>query len=743
MRIKVSAPLSLLALGTCLNLASQNQAHAQSSPAAESRREVGIEEVVVTAQRREESLQDVPVAITALSAAALGQQGVTTTQGLDQMTPGLVSTTSAGVPQRYIRGVGGQLTALNEQPVAVYVNGMYVASSSGSLFSFNNIERVEVLKGPQGTLFGRNATGGVVQVITKAPSQESAFDVSASYGNYETAEVATYLNGGITDTVAANFSFYGREQGKGYGRNLFLDRRINEQDDRAARLEVLITPTDSLSLRLSADYAQQESDIGISRNVLAPSRTVLGGGQAGGSLDANFDTSPDSKNEQWGVGQELSLDLNGARLRSITSYRDFKLHALYDTDVTPVALLNADRQENSNSFQQELLLDGQLNKFSWTTGVFFLKLENGNEPVLTYGSSATGNVARYTDGDVRSYAAYAQGTYAVTEKLNVTAGARYTRDRSTLSGRFLSTTGFPGGAGQTLQAADNRKFTNSKPTWRLAVDYNLTDDVLAYASYNRGFKSGSFNHSSLTQDPTDPEVLDAYEIGLKSEFFDHRLRLNVSAFDYDYKDIQLTAVQLPSVLLLNAASASSKGAEIEMQALPPIGYGRLQWDVGVSLLDAEYDKFPNAPYFLPNPYTAVPAGLSCPTPTSASPGGNTTCEYDASGERAIRSPKWTVSTALNYIAPLAVGDLSLSVSYYHNDGFFWETSRRSRQKAYDIWNAEVAFSPKNGPWRFKLFGRNLGDEDYYSSVSESSFGDVSTGQPPRTYGFGVDYSWGG
>jgi iron complex outermembrane receptor protein len=192
---------------------------------------------------------------------------------------------------------------------------------------------------------------------------------------------------------------------------------------------------------------------------------------------------------------------------------------------------------------------------------------------------------------------------------------------------------------------------------------------------------------------------------------------------------------------LNAASARVTGAEFEATALPPVPVGRLQITGILSLLDGKYRSFANAPYFVPNPYAAPPPGVTCAAASSAAPGGNTSCRYDGSGARMIRSPKWTVGVNVDYTTPFAGGDLELTANYYYIDGFFWEPSNRQKQKAFDVLNAQIAYSPANSPWRFRVFGRNLTDELYYSSVSEQAVGDIATAQPPRTYGVGIDFRW--
>lgn len=739
---------SLMAASACLVILGSGfgtRAYAQTDtadPAEAEGSKSGLEEIIVTAQRRSESLQDVPIAITAVTSEALSSGGVGSMQALDQLTPGLVSTVSAGIPQRYLRGVGGQVVALYEQPVATFVDGVYIASSSASLFSFNNIERIEVLRGPQGTLFGRNATGGVIHVITKEPNQDPEADLLLSYGSYQTVEMSGYANAGLGEGVAVNVAAYFRDQGKGYGHNLANGKEINFQDDFAVRGQLLIEPTATLSLRYSGDYTRQESDIGLGRQVLLGSRNGFGDTRAGGIQDGNFDFGPEGRNSQWGVSQNAVLDVGGASLRSITAYRKFKFFALYDLDTTPLYVLNARRVEDGSTFQQEFLLEGETGNLKYTAGFFYLNLKNIQRPVATFGAPGPGNIDRFSVQETNSYAAYAQFTYALTDALNLSAGARYTIDETSIDGQFVSTTGFPGGAGQVVARADS-SFRVEKPTWRFAVDYKLTPDILAYGSVSRGFKSGAYNNSSITAEPTRPEILDAYELGLKTELLDRSVRFNVTSFLYDYKDLQIGAISLPNVLLVNAATAKVKGLEFELAAAPKLGEGTLNVASTLALLDAKYKSFPNAPYFLPNPFTSVPPGFTCTVPSSAAVGGNTPCSFDASGKRMIRAPKATVNFALGYEYPLGDGAVGFNANYFYNSGFVWEVSNRTKQGHYEVVNGEIFVKmPDNGP-RLSFFVKNLTDTEYYSSVSEAAAGDVATPLPPRTFGVRLQMSFGG
>jgi iron complex outermembrane receptor protein len=735
---------SVAAIAASLGLGAPMTAHAADAAADAPAANV-IQEVVVTAQRREESLQRVPISVTALSADTIEKSNVTTNQSLDVVTPGLVTTNVQGATQVYIRGVGSQGTVpATESSVAQYVDGVYLASLTGAIYNFNNIERVEVLRGPQGTLFGRNATGGVIQVITKKPQFDPTLHVSASYGNYETSQGSLYVSGGLTDMIAASLAVYAQDQSKGFGRDLTTGKNQNYVDDFAARSEILIKPSDRFSVLLSADYDRTRNDIGMTRDYLPGRRTVLGTIPTASGFDTNYNYRTFAVVQQWGVSQDVNADLGFATLRSITAYRFYRFNQHYDQDATTARIIDVINANDQKTFQQEFLLSGHTSKVDWTTGAFLFWFQTVLKPLESAASPvSTTNVDRWTNNDTMSYAAYAQGTYSITDDLKFTAGLRYTADRTKMSGTLVAIAGNPNPAGTVLAQVNDKKLNADKLTWRLALDYQINPDVLVYASANRGFKSGQFNTSSITQVPTRPETLDAYEIGLKADMFDRRLRFNASAFHYDYRDLQLVEVAPPPINIqtLNAARARENGAEFEVIAAPPVAVGHFQIGANFTLLDAKYSSFPNAPYFVPNPYSAPPPGVICGAPSSVAPGGNSSCKFDASGLRMIRTPKWTAGANVDYSFEVGRGELDLYLNYYHSDGFFWETSNRTRQAPYDLVNGEISYAITGTGLRFRIFGRNLTDQRYYAAVSEQAVGDLGALAPPRTYGVGVDYKW--
>lgn len=707
-------------------------------------KQTNIGEVIVTAQRREQSLQDVPVAVTAVAAETLSRSGLNTTEDLQLITPGLVSTSVNGSSQTYIRGVGNQSSIIGgESSVATYVDGVYIASLTGAVFGFNNVSRVEVLRGPQGTLFGRNATGGILQVVTRRPEFEPSGSLGLSYGDYDISEGSAYATAGITDKLAFSLAAFGTYQEEGYGENIQTGDDINFRREASARGQLLFDPGDTWQVLWSFDYDRQRTDMGTNRTTLSGTRNVLGQPRPGSEFDGNYNLPVYAKSSQWGVSQVVEIELgNSLGFKSITAYRDYRWNNLYDQDATPVRVVDVERDEKNDTFQQEFLLEGSSGPVDWTAGAFYFESDASIQPISTQSNVLLNfNLGREAQQKLQSYAGFAQGTWAATADLNLTAGVRYTRDEATLDGRNIALPGHPLGSGTVLATVRDENISASEVTWRLAADYELAEDTMIYASASRGFKSGGFNLSSITQTPTDPETLDAYEIGIKPRFLQGQLLLNMAVFRYDYSDIQLSRVGDLGIQTLNAAEAQVYGGELELSASPDF-MPQLKVQASLSILDAEYESFEDAPYFLPNPYAAPPPGVSCPAPTSLSPGGNTQCVTDASGNTMIRAPKWTAGLNVGYLVPVAAGGLEFTANYSYNDGYFWEPSNRLRQAPYSVVNAEIAFITRDEAWRFRVFARNLTDELYYSSVSEQALGDLATAQAPRTYGVGLDYRWG-
>lgn len=699
--------------------AADNSAQREGSGAA-------IPEIVVTAQKREERLQDVPISVTAITAEMAEARGVTTTEALPVVTPGLVITRSSGFPQVYIRGVGTQNINAGEEPSnAFYVDGVYYASIPASVLSLKNIERVEVLKGPQGTLFGRNSTGGLINVVTRTPSANSLIEASAGYGNHGTFEGQAYLTHNLATAVAADLSVNRRRQARGYGDNRFNGRDLYHSSDYALRSKVQIDLTSRTEVGLTGDYAGLKSDLGLARQVLPGAIGIGGTVYSGNFWDADLDHHPMLKTRQGGGAMRIDHEMNVARLVSITAYRKTNTDFRFDVDGSPFPIAHLTFRNRERQFSQELQLQSsQGSALDWITGVYFLDARASSLPFRIAGIAAGPGGVRDTFAtvDTRSIAGFAQVTVPVAKRLNATAGLRYTSDSRDFSGRVETPS-----AG-VIDSAKN-DLDSGKLTYRLAADFHFAKDAMVYGSYSRGYKSGAFNIVAIHQEPTRPETLDAFELGTKFEV-GRRLRINSAGYYYKYRDIQLVQILQTGATLLNAARGTVYGFESEIVWLP---FDALSIQGGINLLHAKYDSFPNAPLSVPNNEPVPPGGL-CPPRIVVPFGGNRQgCVIDASGNDMIRAPRATLNIGADYTIRTGFGEVRPSVNVYFNSGYYFEADNRLKQPEFALVNGVISWRPADRRFEVQLWGRNIFNKKYFSNLSSTS-ADVYTAAAPATYG---------
>lgn len=693
----------------------------------------GLEDIVVTAQRRSEQLQRVPIAITALTGATLARTGVGDTQAIAVATPGLQLNSARSAVTPFVRGVGTQnITAGDEGATAIYIDGVLNSVSAANVFALNNVERIEVLRGPQGTLFGRNAVGGLINIITKVPGQTFEANAEVGYGNYDTIFGTAYLAGPLGDTISADLALYGSHQGDGWGRNLNLGNDVNRNREWAARSKLLGTVGATGKITIAADYSSADNDIGSTRQQIAGARAPGGGTLTGTIYDSNGNLPIIADKEQYGVSVKAEVDAGPFHLQSTSAFRNYSINSNLDSDGTPVRVNDIRTLEHTKTLQQELLATATFGAFDLTAGVFYFRSDARYWPVEAR-SGLTGPVNSDTFSRMvtNSYAGFMQGTYRFTERTRFTAGLRYTSDNRTIEATQVAAAGNPRPVGTllattaNLPASDTDK-TFDKLTWRFALDHQLTDDVLVYASQSRGFKSGVFSTAAPFTPAVKPETLDAYEIGIKSDLFNNRLRVNLAAFHYYYDNIQLTSITSTGVpQLLNAASSKYDGIDGEIVYAAPIAVGSLTLRTAFSLLDARYSSYPNAVFLTPRPT-----------------GGNIQGTGDASGNRSVNSPTFTSTVGIDYETPInGEYKAGFTATWAYNDGFFWDSQNRLRQPSYNIVNAQLSLATIDARWRVRVYARNLLNEEYYSFLQGGTFGDTGAAAAPRTYGIAVSHNF--
>jgi len=699
-----------------------------------------LEEIVVTAQRREENQQKVPISISTATAATLEAAGVRGTEELGNIAPGLTIQRQIGSVLPYIRGIGNPNTSGGqESATALYVDGIYYAQLPSTNFSLNNIERIEVLKGPQGTLFGRNATGGLVQIVTKDPTKEPTARVGISYDDYDTVEGNLYAAGGFGQSFAADIALYGADQGEGYGFNVATGSETLMRTEYAARSVLLFTPTDQTSVRVALDYVDTENSVGIARQPIEGARTVDGSGPLPDFYGVRSNYEPVYFFDGYGVGAKVSHEFPAFNFVSLTGWRDGSIENHLDQDATPLPIVNAAIFDDSRTLSQELqLLSKEGSSFEWIAGLYYFDfdVDYAIDLVGVAFTAQGGRVELRTMQDTTSWAAYAQTAFPVWERGRLTVGLRYTDDERKFSGgNFLPNVG--GGIFVAGTAAP--KTTAEEVTWRLALDHQFTDKVLGFASYNRGFKSGVYNLVNANQAPVEPELVDAYEVGFKSDLIDDRLRLNGSVFFYDYQDLQQQVIFAGLTVLSNAAQAEVFGGEIELIAAPT---DNLDLRFGLAYLDSEYTDYPGAQETERNPAGGnfvCTSGQPAPTPPNCPASiWPTLASRSATGNELSRAPDYTYNVGFDYTVPTTVGNFIVAATYAYNDGFFWEPDNRLAQESYGLLNANLSWGSSDGRYRAFLFGKNLTEEEYSQFVSGGTLGDVIAPAAPRTYGIGFD-----
>jgi iron complex outermembrane receptor protein len=679
-----------------------------------------LNEIVVTSQRRAENLQTIPLSVTAATASELLNEGVTDTASLSLAVPGLSYTLGGNGATPFIRGVGTTINSVgNEASVATYVDGVYISSINAQLFELANIDRVEVMKGPQGTLFGRNATGGVIQIITKDPSLMPSADVHVGYGNYDTTSGSFYGTTGLGENVAVDLAVYGKNQADGWGTDLVTGQPTFTRHDFGGRSKLLWRPADSTRVLITADYNRTRNEDGLGYHVVPPGVGIDGVTRYNGFYNNYDDSNDHSDVRQGGLSLKVDQDLRVARLVSITSWRNVNGFEVIDQDATPLEVVRAPILQHDRTITQEVqFLSPDGASLPWIGGLYFYDDLAAYDPLGLQGEVAAPleEIQIWSAQKSRSYAAFGQATPEIATDTHLTLGARFTKDDRAAAGSTLGLAG-----PQTLPLASASQRTSwSRPTWRVAVDHRFTPDIMGYLSYDRGFKSGVYNLLTYFAPPVAPETLDAYQLGIKTELADHRMRVNAAAFYYDYKNIQVQEVFTGAINLVNAGAATMKGIDVDFAFLP---IDAVTVRGGFEMMSGHYTNFKNAPFYSP---TLGPSG--------ASVGGNTQSVGNATGFDTVRTPNDTATVSVAYRVPAPRGSLSFVVSGYYNSGFSWDPDDRLRQSSFEVVNASVDWNaPKNG-WSVRLWGSNLTGTQYCAYATGQTLLNSCAPAPPRTYG---------
>ncbi|HEV7690622.1 MAG TPA: TonB-dependent receptor [Hyphomonadaceae bacterium] len=688
--------------------------------------------IIVTAQKRSQDIQDVPVAVTAITGEALQSRGVSDVLDLNSLAPGLQVKTddNAANPKIFIRGIGlNDFNPNTASAVAIYADGVYIGSPLAQMGQFFDLERVEVLRGPQGTLYGRNTTGGAINVISRKPGKEFEADAYAERASFNGVTLEAGVGGPLPDETIAYRLSGTYSNNDGYTLNRLTGNRGNDTDRLSTRFQVAWTPSDSFNALFQLRYGRSnDGSIWAYNRSLFP-QTAAATGPDGVLCAPAFYTSGDCTDaggyantstnlyqgdyhlegkdqvETYGASSTLTWDLGGMSLISVTGFDHANRDDIEDTDAGPTDILNARYLANQWAASQELRLqsDGDTN-LNWVVGLYLAhdKLDT-NSHYDVFRVANTGNPAidqpqgigvfgwPYTQ-ETDSYAVFGQADYKFTDRLTGTIGLRYSADEKDFqyASTYASNVGDP--TSDIFTVDDSKKFDSV--SGKIGLQYEVNTDVNAYASYNRGYKSGGFFGGQTTDPaavaPYDDELVDAYEVGLKSQLFGKMLTANVAAFYYDYKDLQVYTLIVDPVTQLtvqnftNASNAEVSGLEVELASSPIDG---LDLSLGASFLDASYKDFNSA--------------------------GD-----DYSGNTLPNAPEVSLNGTALYEFPLFSGNASAQAEVTYRTKVYYDTRNVERLSDGDrtFVNLRFGWSPSSENWEFGVFGRNV--------FNETNIGDI-------------------
>lgn len=696
------------------------QAHAQNTarPAAASAAE-NESDIVVTALKREQSLQDVSLAITAIGQKTLESGNVSRLDGIQTLVPSL----QIGQTQAYfftsIRGVGDtNFSIVSDPAVPFYVDGLYYPRANGPNAVMFDVGRVEVLRGPQGTLYGRNATGGVVNVIPNQPGRAFGGEGAVQYGNYNDIRVTGAVDVPLADNLHARVAgIYSNREG--YTRNLATtpdaDKTIDRVNDVGLRGIVRYEPTDAITLRLVSSYYHGTGG-SIPQKYIGPNPTTPAyAGAPENPTDPRLlynDGISKVDLEDFTLFGEAVIDLGGVDWTTQVGYLNQSAHRMADIDGSDRFIQNSEALVKTEMVTVESRIAGETGPLRYLAGVFYLNEDALNE--IRAGAPA-GPFLRINTARNRSIAAFGELTYSLTDAWRVTGGLRYTRDEKTGLSRTLLQPGTPPPANP---APRDSALEFDRVTWRVNTELDVTDNHLLYATVSSGYKAGGFNFVEGTT--YRPEQLTAYEIGARNTF--DNLTLNFSAFYYDYKDLQLNQLVPPippatvgTVQVSNAASTRTYGAEVEFNWTP---VQRLNISGFVTWLDAKFREFSNDDSSIPG-----------------------TLVENLAGKTPAFSPEWAASLTVSYGIEVGGGYfLTPRVTEYWRDKSFLREFNRGVEivPSYFRTDASIELAAPGRRWSITAYVNNLEDNNILNYVAVGSptvgYRFAGTYNPPRTYG---------
>jgi len=676
-----------------------------------------IEEIVVTAEKRETSMQETSIAISAFDQDALDVRGISQIEDLQFASPNLFISHNSQSPvtYAYIRGVGSdQLVAGFDPGVAYHVDGMYVGQPSSMPVDLWDMERVEVLRGPQGTLYGRNTTGGAINVLTAPPTDEFLGKIDLTVGDYDHYRVRGVVNGPLGERISGRLSAI-VDNADGFQDNIIGDD-ADSTDNWAVRGKLGFELNDDATLVLTAQRFENQGNQGQKRLEPFTGIPVYAGAIPNPSDPRRVAKDHEEKLdlENTLVSAKLNWNLGGAEFVSITGYIENEWFQTMDIDMSSNPIQIQEWTMKTDQFTQEFqLISTNDGPWQWIVGAFYF--DESLDTDYMFNDTSTFGFTFFNGGDLdtESMAAFGQVGYDFREvgdlPIRLVGGLRYTQDEKSIDEYQI----IPQFAVDVAATSDE-----SWDEWsgKLGIDWFVNDDVMAYANYSRGYKGGGYSIGQF--DTYDPETVDAVELGLKSTLAGGRAQVNVAAFYYDYQDLQVNFLEFTSFTTDNAAAATIQGIEFETTVLAT---DALTLSMNLNWLDAQFDNYQF-------------------TPT-----------IDLSGDTLNRAPEYSVNLSAQYDFSLGDnGTLAARLDYYWQDSMYLRVQnvKRHRVDAFDTIDARLVWTSADEQWAVDGFIKNLTDEDNIRGMTVSD--GLSTGNstfvsyfPPRTYGVRVAYSVGG
>jgi iron complex outermembrane recepter protein len=732
---RVAAALGMMALWMT------NPAVAQSGMADSG--DAALSEIIVTATKSGETdLQKTPLAVSAFTAQQLTQNLALNIKDIAPFTPNMQVSQVATSAVIAIRGIGSNNVYAGSDPdVTMQIDGVYIARPSGQFTDFLDVDRVEVLRGPQGTLYGRNAVGGTINIISRQPTDNFEADAILTAGNYGLAQGQAYVSGplvpgSLQGSLAVDYLYH-----DDYEDNIAPagQRGIYDGNHGGGRAQLRYEPTDAIDMTTRADWSYLHENLESYDHLIVPypadhiGATIIGNYQR-----VALNTPQTDYQHAGGISEDINVRLDEHySLRSISAYRTNTYDFFLDTDDTPLNIDYGPIEENEKEATQEFDFNANFSRFKGVAGLYYLyESDQQVSEVIVPAASA----AKATEPQVwtHSGAVFAQGSYEVVNDVNLTVGGRYTRESKSVEANYeglhLSPDLSPIGnlPGFPIYFSASPTFDAFTP--KFGVDWQATPDALLYASATKGYKSGGVNFAATSESTATfaPESIWSYEAGAKTEWWDRRLRANLTGFYYDYKNLQVQSSLAAGVSVIsNAATATDKGAEAELTAqLTPA----FQLNGTLSYLDARYSKFLSA---------SVPSALKQflvgePEFDAA------TATYNASGNYLNYAPRFSGSIGGEYDWQLP-GQASLfartDVAYQSREFFDPSNSLLMSEGGYALYNASVGYRSQSKGWMIELWGRNIADKQYLIAMAASSLEPAGVAAPPRTFGVRLAKKW--